>query len=101
MNSKIRKFKRAFTLVEILTAVFLGSIIIIAAYSVYLMSYKSYQRHAASAELTQNARIALERMTREIRQAKDITTILPADAGGAPSAIQFQDGHGIVVAGAP
>jgi len=86
MNSKIRKFKRAFTLVEILTAVFLGSIIIIAAYSVYLMSYKSYQRHAASAELTQNARIALERMTREVRQTGEILTT-------APTEIKFQDGH--------
>lgn len=65
-----------------------------AAYSVYLMSYRSYQRQSQSAELTQNGRIALERMSREIRQANDILTVLPESQGtGTASEIKFQDGH--------
>ena len=55
-----RKKSKSFTLVEILTVVFLGTIIILAAYSVYAASYGSYKRNSASSELTQNARIALE-----------------------------------------
>lgn len=93
-NAKMNKSK-GLTLIEILTVVFLGTIIIMTGYTVYLMSYKSYQKNSANSELTQNARIALERMSREIRQARDIVTVLPNSANGAPSAIQIQDGHGI------
>lgn len=89
------KKSRGFTLVEILTVVFLGSIIIIASHSIYLISYKSFKKNSASSELTQNARIALERTSREIRQAAEIETDLPIDpgVGTPPSAIEFQDGH--------
>lgn len=94
MNIKIQKSK-AFTLVEILTVVFLGALIILAAYTAYLISYKSYQRNSQSAELTQNGRIALERITRDLRQAVELVTVLPEDPGvGTPPAeIKFQDGH--------
>lgn len=95
--------KKAFTLVEILTVVFLGTLIIMAAYEVYLMSYKSYKRNSQSAELTQNARIAMERFSRDIRQAEEIVTVLPADpsAGAPPSEIKFQDGHTIYATPTP
>lgn len=87
------KQKKAFTLVEILTVVFLGSLIIMASYSVYLMSYKSYKKQSASAELTQNARIALERMSRDIRQSSDVVTDLQIDQENSSSEIEFQNGH--------
>lgn len=89
------KNKKGFTLVEILTVVFLGTLIILAAYSVYIISYKAYKRNSASSEVTQNGRIALERMSREIRQTVDIITDLPADPseGTPPAEIKFQDGH--------
>lgn len=90
---RISKKSKGFTLVEILTVVFLGTIIIIVSYTVYLMSYKSYQKNSVSSELTQNARISLERMSREIRQANEILTNLPENQTGAPSEIKFQDGH--------
>lgn len=95
-NPKSKKSK-AFTLVEILTVVFLGSVLIMAAYAVYLISYKSYKKNFESAELTQNARIALERLSREIRQANEILTELPKSPseGTPPSEIKFQDGHNI------
>jgi len=93
------KKSKAFTLVEILTVVFLGTVIIMAGYSVYQMSYQSYQKNSKNAELTQNARIALERMSREIRQSLEILPPpLPENpgAGTPPSTITFQDGHVIV-----
>ena len=98
---KFQNSKRSFTLVEMLTVVFLASLIIIAAYSVYLISYKAYQRNSASSELTQNARIALERMSRDIRQAIEVLTALPADPESStpPSALKFQDGHNVWPAG--
>lgn len=97
----IYKTKKAFTLVEILTVVFLATLIIIAAYTIYLISYKSYKKNTASAELTQNARIALERMSRDIRQATEILTDLPEDpeAGTPPQEIKFQDGHNMLAGG--
>lgn len=96
-NLKTKKSK-SFTLLEILTVVFLGAIIIMAAYSVYLASYKSYKKNIASSELTQNARIALERMSREIRQAQDIINPLsmpPTADSPTQNIIVFQDGHTI------
>ena len=97
-KNKNLKNRKAFTLVEILTVVFLGTIIIMAAYTVYLASYKSYKKNTESAELTQNARIALERMSREIRQAQDIIDPLympPSADSPTQNIIVFQDGHTI------
>lgn len=93
--------KKGFTLVEILTVVFLATLIIVASYTLYLISYQSYQRNSANAELTQNARIALERISRDVRQAVEILTDLPDDPGlGTPSSeLKFQDGHNILEGG--
>ncbi len=100
---KNMKIKKAFTLIEILIVVFLGTIIITAAYSVYLISYKSYKKNSANAELTQNARIALERVSRDIRQAMEIVTELPLtpSEGTPPSEIKFQEGHDFLTTGKP
>lgn len=93
------KNRKGFTLVEILTVVFLGTLIIIAAYTVYIISYKAYKKNSASSELTQNGRIALERITRDLRQATEIVTDLPESPGeGTPGTeIMFQDGHATAV----
>lgn len=92
---KNSKFRKGFTLIEILAVIFMSVIIVAAGYTIYSMSYQSFKKNSASAELTQNARVALERMTRDIRQAVEILTVLPADPGsGTPSSeLKFQDGH--------
>lgn len=86
---------KAFTLLEILTAISIAMLVIIASYEVFNISYKTYKKNFASAELSQNARIALERMSRDIRQTTEILTSLPEDAlAGAPATeIKLQDGH--------
>lgn len=87
MTKYQNKKSKGFTLVEVLTVVFLGSIIIMTAYAVYLASYKSYKKNSESGELTQNARVALERVSREIRQTNEIISSSPS------AEITFQDGH--------
>jgi len=89
------KKNKALTLIEILVAMAISIVIIAAAYEVYNISYKSYKKNYAMAELSQNARIALERMTRDVRQTMEIMTDLPENpgAGTPPSSITFQDGH--------
>ena len=93
-NFRFKK-QKSFTLVEMLTVVFLSLVIVVASYSLYVMSYRSYQHNSASAELTQNARIALERFSRDVRQAIEILNNLPEDPSETtpPSEIKFQDGH--------
>jgi len=92
-----KKFQsqKSFTLIEILTVVFLSVIIVAAGYYLYSMSYQSFKKSSASAEVTQNARIALERMTRDIRQAVEIVTVLPETPDSPVSELKFQDGHNL------
>jgi len=89
--------KKGLTLLEIVVGLSLSLLIIGALYTVYLTSFKSYRRSINNAELNQNARISLERLTRDLRQAERIVTTLPADdtdpLNPPPSQIQFQDGH--------
>lgn len=86
--------KRGFTLIETLLALLLGILIVFTGYSLYSAHQKSYQANLLSLELAQNGRIALDRMSREIRQAPVIVTLLPPDQTQPPaSEIMFQDGH--------
>jgi prepilin-type N-terminal cleavage/methylation domain-containing protein len=89
--------KKGFTLLEILVAISLSTLLLGALYGVYITSYKSYKNSIGKAELNQNARIAMERITRDFRQTPDIVTVLPpsdTDLLNPPSSeIQFQDGH--------
>ncbi len=86
-----------FTLVEILIAMAAATLVLIALYGVYIVNSRSYRRTIDQQELAQNARISLERMSRDIRQAERIVTELPPDdtdpMNPPPSQIQFQDGH--------
>lgn len=85
-----------FTLTEVLVAISLSLVLFGALYGIYLTSYRSYRRSAAKAELNQNGRITLERISRDLRQAPAIVTTLPitpTEMNPAASSINFQDGH--------
>jgi len=88
---------KGFTLTEILIVVVIFLLIGIVVLDIYLLSQKIYQRGENQAELLQNGRIILERITRELRQAKEVVSALPevADNPDDPpfSEIEFQDGH--------
>lgn len=94
------KKNKGLTLIEILVALSISMVIIIAAYEIYNISYKSYKRNFAMAELSQNARIALERITRDFRQTIELVSDLPETPEGVPSSeIKFQDGHRYITDG--
>ena len=84
---------RAFTLVEVLIAITIFSLVVIAIFSLYLSGVGFYRRGTTRSELLQNGRVILERMSREIRQAREIVTELSETESGATSTILFEDGH--------
>lgn len=88
---------KGFSLTELLVAISISVMLLVSLYSVYILSYKSYQRSINRAELNQNARISLERITRDLRQTNLVITELPPTdtdpLNPAPSSIVFQDGH--------
>lgn len=88
---------QGFTLLEILTAVSLGVGLFLLLLSIYGLSAKSLAVTETQAELAQNARLITERISREIRQARQIATLLPPDDGDPlnppKNEIEFQDGH--------
>lgn len=88
--SKRNNLKKGLTLIEILVAITLSLIIFGALYGIYIVSHKLYIKSVAKAELNQNGRISLERITRDLRQTTDITGDLPLPTS---SSIMFQDGH--------
>ncbi|MFA5359410.1 MAG: hypothetical protein WC349_00410 [Patescibacteria group bacterium] len=88
-----------FTLLETIVSVSLFVIIIILVSNIYLVTQRAYTKNSELAELTQNARVSLDRISRELRQASNIITILPetnTDPLDPPTnQIFFQDGHDI------
>lgn len=99
MLNKVIKNKTGFTILEITVtmAIFLLSIILIG--SLYIIAQRLYNQSSNRAELAQNGRVILDRISRELRQAANIVTPLPptnTDPGNPPAEeIFFQDGHDI------
>ena len=95
----IDKNQRGFTLLEILVSLSLFTLAIILVGSMYSLSQRSYNKGAGKGELVQNARVSLDRITRELRQSVNIVTALPptdSDPENPPAEeIFFQDGHNI------
>lgn len=89
--------QKGFTLLEILVSLSLGVLLFVLLLSIYGLAAKSLATVETKSELAQNARLVNERLSREIRQAKQIATILPAgkdDPLNPPkNEIEFQDGH--------
>jgi len=92
---------QGFTLTEVLVTVSAFLIIVIIIYSVQAFSQKAYQRGETATEIFQNGRVILEKMSREIRQAKEIVTSLPETPDDPefppPAEILFQDGHTLAI----
>jgi len=82
-----------FTLIETLITITILVLVLGVIYGVYLLSQKTYQEGERLSEITQNSRVILERITREVRQAKEIVTELPEEEISATSTLMFEDGH--------
>ncbi|NCQ16354.1 prepilin-type N-terminal cleavage/methylation domain-containing protein [Candidatus Falkowbacteria bacterium] len=97
MSSRIIKNKNGFTLLETMVSLALFTIIIILVSDVYLVTQQAYNKNSDLAEITQNARVSLDRISRELRQSASIITTLPetdTDPENPPAGqIIFQDGH--------
>jgi Tfp pilus assembly protein PilW len=94
MQSKSRP---AVSLVELLVAVIVSSILVTVTVQIYGAFRQGLVIDQARASITQNARIAMDRITRELRQSPALRTELPdnpADTTVAqPGEIEFEDGH--------
>lgn len=88
-----KNFKSGFTLTETLIVIIIFVIVIVAVFSALTFSQQAYLEGENLAELTQNGRVVLERVTREIRQAREIATELPDIESSSSSEIEFHDGH--------
>ncbi|MFA6421987.1 MAG: prepilin-type N-terminal cleavage/methylation domain-containing protein [Candidatus Buchananbacteria bacterium] len=90
------KNKKGFTLIEIMISLTISILLFFILAESYSLSQKIYFTTDAKAEITQNGRVILDRLIRELRQTPDIITDLPETVGaGSPAAkeIIFQDGH--------
>lgn len=61
--------QRGYTLVELMVAVVLTSIVTVAIYKAYVSVTTAYEVQDQVVELQQNSRVAIDRMAREIRMA--------------------------------
>jgi len=77
MNYYYKNNERGFSLVELLIAMTIGLIILTALSSTFLMQRKIYDVQEQVAEMVQNARAAMDMMSREIRMGG----YDPTDAG--------------------
>lgn len=87
-----------FTFTEILIVITIFLLIIGAVYSAYVLSHQAYKEGEARIEVLQNGRVVIERITREIRQTREIVGALPAALdseipAGASNEIELEDGH--------
>ena len=89
--------KKGFTLTELLIAITITVLVVEAAYFASNVGQRTFNSASEKIEITQNARILLDRMSREIRQATEIVTVLPPtnnDPEDPPkSEIILEDGH--------
>jgi len=93
-----KRHSNGFTLTELLITIAVFLLITGAVYAGFLLSQKAYRASELASELSQNGRVVLERITREVRQAKEIATELseeePVEAVNPLNGIIFEDGHG-------
>ncbi|MDO8668068.1 MAG: prepilin-type N-terminal cleavage/methylation domain-containing protein [bacterium] len=91
------KSPAGFTLIEVMISLSLFVVLILLINSMFTISQSAYNKNSNLAELTQNARVALDRLSRELRQSETIVSSLPptdTDPGNPPiNQIFFQDGH--------
>jgi len=88
---------RGFTLFEILIAMAISVTLLGVLFSIYTLSAKSLSAGQARAELTQTSRSIMERITRDIRETKNVVSGLPPGAldplNPPLEELMLEDGH--------
>lgn len=80
LRYKLHEDQQGFTLIEMLIAVALALIILSGVYEVFTSQQKAYSTQDQVVEMQQNARVAMDMMTREIRLAGYIAEQWTTDA---------------------
>ncbi len=94
--NKLIKNNTGFTLTELLISIVISLLILIIVSTTFTLNQRVFRKSILKAELVQNARVSLDLMAREIRQAKEIATPLPADDSNpdlVAHELEFEDGH--------
>jgi prepilin-type N-terminal cleavage/methylation domain-containing protein len=89
--------KPAFTLVELVVAISVSAILVGITASTYSLFRRQMALDQNRTLIAQNARIALDRLSRELRQTPAIVTQIPVSPSDTsvlqPGQIEFEDGH--------
>jgi len=88
--------KSGFTLIEIMISLTISILLFFILAEAYSLSQKIYFTTDAKAEITQNGRVILDRLIRELRQTPDIITTIPetiSPSTPSPTESIFQNGH--------
>ena len=78
MKNKIRKTKGGYTLIEILFYIALFSVLTLAIINSFITMTKAFKEISIQSDLVQSS-LVIERMSREIRQAYGINSIVTSD----------------------
>lgn len=87
-----------FTIIELVVAISLMVLLLMMVMGIYVISQRAYTKIDHQAEISQNGRVIMDRLVRELRQTPDIVTDLPVDNSdpeSLPNELLFQDGHDI------
>lgn len=91
------KNTKGFTLFEVLIGITIGSLLLGLVLSIYSLTTRSLASSQNRSELANNSRIIIDRLTRDLRQARQIATPLPTVSNdpnlSPPNEIEVQDGH--------
>ena len=69
------------------------ALVVLITGSLYSLAQTSYNASEDEMELVQNARVAYDRISREVRQSPEIATSLHPDPASSTDEIMFQNGH--------
>lgn len=81
----------AFTLIEILVAMALFAVLTTAAMAAVLSTNRAVVATRSFTSMNEQARIAFERITREMRQAEQITAVVLPSSATDPTSLTFTD----------
>lgn len=95
-KAKVADEVHGFTLVEMLVSILIFSVIMAGMFTFLWGASSHWQTGKNSAEMTDNARIGLNRMTREIRQASIVTV---AQANQISFSVDFGTGAEVITYG--
>jgi type IV pilus assembly protein PilW len=70
----LRRSEQGFTLIELLVATMIGMVVLGGAVTVFVGAVRSEPRTASKVTAIQQGRVAIERITRELRQGLDVQT---------------------------